>query len=383
MWLCIFNRGPPQSEGPSPAFPREPSQQLRSSRFHRIDAGHRVFQLYRPRLAEPRWAEPSSTLAVVCNIRVIVNCLFLLAVHQTRRCISKWGTPLSASDSNIAQSVNPEEEFPESNNLKRRRVGDKKSSDEFIELKQFINNLMLSQNKRLDLLENHIKEVKGLNTTLNTSCQEIEKSLNIMSDQMRSVETKIDLLESERKSMANHVLELEEKIDNLERNSVKTSIEIRNIPKFPQETKEMLYNMVQNLAQYLNINISKSDLRDVQRSLSKQDKKFSSVIVEFHNTFIMTTLLKEAKKHNKENISSRLNSSHIGLSPHNNPIYISEYLTAKSRRLFYMAREFAKKQNYAFCWCSKGRIYLRKELGSEYILIKHETRLEELKNKTK
>ncbi|KAJ0183173.1 hypothetical protein K1T71_001149 [Dendrolimus kikuchii] len=114
-----------------------------------------------------------------------------------------------------------------------------------------------------------------------------------MSDQMRSVETKIHLLESEKKSTAKHVMELEEKNDNLERNSVKTSIEIKNIPKFPQETKEMLCNMVQTLAQYLNFNISKSNLRDVQRSLSKQDKKFSSIIVEFHYTFIMTTLLKE------------------------------------------------------------------------------------------
>ncbi|KAJ0171526.1 hypothetical protein K1T71_013076 [Dendrolimus kikuchii] len=290
---------------------------------------------------------------------------------------------LSVSDSNIPQSSKPQEDMTDIRTSvpKRQRAAGKQSS-EFSELKQMINTLMSTQNKRLDLLEEHIKEVKAGTTAMNSTGQEIELGLNNMSEQLKNLESKIDSLELDKKAIAKNIISLEEKIDTIERLSLKTSIEIRNVPKSFQENKEILYNMLQNLMLTLNVNYNKSEIRDVQRTHNSKENKVSSLIVEFHNTLQLSSLMNSVKKYNKEN-AERLNSTHLGISGTGNlngPIYISECLTSKSKRLFYVTREFAKKYNYAFCWTSGGKIYLRKETGSQYILIKNEARLEELKN---
>ncbi|KAJ0177050.1 hypothetical protein K1T71_007059 [Dendrolimus kikuchii] len=290
---------------------------------------------------------------------------------------------LSVSDSNIPQLSNTEEDMTgiRTNAPKRQRAAGKQSA-EFAELKQMINTLMTTQNRRLDLLEEHIKEVKSVTTTMNSTSQEIELGMNNMSEQLKSLELKIDSIELDKKTLVNNIISLEEKIDTIERLSLKTSIEIRNVPKNSQENKEVLYNMIYNLMLSLKIDYNKSDIRDVQRTYNSKEKKYLSIIVEFQSSLLVASMMNSVKKFNKEN-TVRLNSGHLGISGINNQtglIYISECLTSKSKKLFYITREFAKKYNYAFCWSSGGRIYLRKDTGSPYILVKNEARLEELKN---
>ncbi|CAH2093521.1 unnamed protein product [Euphydryas editha] len=56
-------------------------------------------------------------------------------------------------------------------------------------------------------------------------------------------------------------------------------------------------------------------------------------------------------------------------------------LTAKGARLYFLARDLAKSQNYKFCWTSYGRIYVRKNENSPVIVIKNENHVNSLMQK--
>ncbi|CAG9122369.1 unnamed protein product [Plutella xylostella] len=85
--------------------------------------------------------------------------------------------------------------------------------------------------------------------------------------------------------------------------------------------------------------------------------------------------MKAAKAHNKQHSDRRLCAADIGYKGLNTPVYISEALTNKVRRLFFLARDFAKNQGYKFCWTSNGRVFLRKTPDSTHIEIKEESQL--------
>ncbi|KAL4708006.1 hypothetical protein ACJJTC_010622 [Scirpophaga incertulas] len=57
------------------------------------------------------------------------------------------------------------------------------------------------------------------------------------------------------------------------------------------------------------------------------------------------------------------------------PIFISENLTAKVKKLFYLSREFAKTHAYKFCWVTNGKIFLRKKENGTLSRIERESDL--------
>ncbi|KAG7307842.1 hypothetical protein JYU34_006445 [Plutella xylostella] len=247
------------------------------------------------------------------------------------------------------------------------------------EIKDFIKDLISNQNARLDRFENHIMEIKSQYTKIEDSNSSIEKSMNHMSDQLTSLENNISALEKERSNMVSQISLIEEKMENFERNLLKTSIEIRNVPKLSQgarETKEQLYALARSLSTILNVELKGSDIRDVMRYPSKKEAKSSTISIEFSNTLLKTRILQASKEYNKRNPSDKLNSSLLGLNSDKVPIYVAEKLSANSNRLFYMARSFTKSNNYLFCWTSEGRILIKKDTNSTYIVVKSESQLE-------
>lgn len=82
------------------------------------------------------------------------------------------------------------------------------------------------------------------------------------------------------------------------------------------------------------------------------------VIVEFASSSTEEHFLKTMKSDNKENKCNRLNTSDM----QGNVLYkyVSEALTAKSRRLYNIAREFIKSSGYERCWTFNGNVYVLK-----------------------
>lgn len=298
---------------------------------------------------------------------------------------------LSSTDvSQGSNSVTPTEEKNQGQGQKsaktRKRIRSEDSSDDFTvfknEMKDMLSSMFSSftstftskQNERMRAIERQLFEVKTHTLTIS----DIEKSLNNLSGQLTDMQNKIDKLEGDRKEIKNQIHEIEDRIDSSERAARKTCIEIRSVPKTQGERKDDLFNMVKKLLSHLNVEHSPGDLRDVYRIPNKLNNNISTLIVEFSSTLLKGAVLNSAKKHNTRD-SAKLNTRHLGLDVSPTLLYISEHLTPKSRRLHYLARDFARTQNFAFCWTSQGAIYLRKCEGTPHILIKTEAQLEAMK----
>lgn len=306
-------------------------------------------------------------------------------MYKTPPKSAKLSSPSHHSDTDIQKLCQEELLLPDfsknaSNRAKRRRPSNEEITDELAvfkeEMRDLIRQLFSTQNSRLDKLENHFIEIKKQYSHIETTNNEIEKSMTSLCNQLTSLESKITCLEQEKGSVAIQLSTLEEKIDSLDRNLIKTCIELRNVPKKQRETKSDLFTMVTQLSETLNIKLQATEIRDVVRLPSK--KEFSSVKVEFQNTLTKFQFLKSAKAYNNKNSSAKLNSVHVGFKDPKSPLYVAEHLSAKANRLFFVSRNFAKSHNFAYCWTANGRIMLRKDNESAYILVKNESQLQEL-----
>lgn len=270
-------------------------------------------------------------------------------------------------------------------NTKRPRLLDEcsleNSSSFKDEIMSMINQFRVSQNNRLDKLEEYMISIQEQNKSIQKTNSEIENSVSHLTRNVKTVEDKIDQLEHERKQLHSHICALEDKLDSMEISSLKTFTEIRNVPKIQNEKKPDLFGYVMNLSKTVNyLALTKTDIRDVARMPSKKDSSSSSVTIEFTNTLTKLSFLEAVKKYNQSKQQpEQLNSNNMGIQNSKQPIYISELLTAKMKRLLFLTRDFAKTAEYKYVWSSNGQIYLRKGEGKPYIRVKNEVHLNELK----
>lgn len=201
--------------------------------------------------------------------------------------------------------------------------------------------------------------------------KELKQSVSMMSDRYDDFLHKISALETERKLDKKTINDLENKLEMLERKSRLTAVEIRNIPKSDLESKDSLCGMVNCLGNVLDVHIDHNGIKDIHRINSKDNT--NPVIVDFTTRLLKDKFLKGVKKFNNGKTKPlKLNTTHLNSKFQLKPIYISESLTHKAHRLFYLARSFQKSHGYTFCWTTNGIIYLKKNADSSQIRIDSE-----------
>ncbi|KAJ0171313.1 hypothetical protein K1T71_012863 [Dendrolimus kikuchii] len=263
---------------------------------------------------------------------------------------------------------------------KRPRKQAKNNSDEEFavfkdDIKCMLEDWKNTQNSLLNKLIHEVADIKDQNNQIKQSNEEIEKSLDFLNLQYEDIKLKVQGLETERKEYLQHITFLETKIEDMERNAKLSSIEIRNVPLINKaETKTDLCNIVQNTCKALNVIVPQVAIRDVYR-LNKKNTKSSTIIADFTSVILKNEVIQGIKNYNNQHPGHRLSSAAIGFTEQDTPIYVSEALTGKGRRLFFLARDLAKTLNYKFCWTSKGRIFLRKTSDSSHIEVKDENQL--------
>lgn len=211
-----------------------------------------------------------------------------------------------------------------------------------------------------------------------SSIYEVKVSMDFMSQKYDEVLKRVDLLEKEKIAQDSQILLLENKIDTLERLSRGTSIELRNIPQAPKEAREDIKNLVIKTAEQLSITLDSSEIRDVYRVNLKTSKP---IIAEFTTVSMRDRFVGSYKKFNREHQTNKFSTTNLSITGPSNPVYISENLTQRDRKLYYLAREFTKSNDYSFCWTSFGRIFVRRSEGSPPIRISCEGDLDNLQNK--
>lgn len=221
----------------------------------------------------------------------------------------------------------------------------------------------------LDTLQNMMNELLKQNS-------EIKESIAFISKQYDDMKNKVDILESEKKADRLYIQQLEDRVDSLERTLNTKKIEIRNIPLSPTVKEEDLCKIVQNATNVIGAHIEKSEIREVYCT-NKKDKA-SRIIVELTSASTKDHIIKKARYFNSTNKQNKLNSTHLNMDGPATPIYVSEYLPPQTQHLYYLARKFAKEQNYMYCWTSFGKIFLKKNDKVKASIIKRETDLENI-----
>ncbi|CAH2216335.1 jg23165, partial [Pararge aegeria aegeria] len=160
------------------------------------------------------------------------------------------------------------------------------------------------------------------------------------------------------------------------------NFEIKNVPKKVNETKEDLIEMVNCLSKSVGTSIAVSDIKDIYRVRGKrEDISNTPIVVETSSAIFKTDLLKMCKNYNVKH-KSKLCAKHLGFrTSEDTPIFVSEQLTPKGARLYFLARELVRTKAYRFCWTAYGKVFVRKDENSPIITIKNETQISYLLKK--
>lgn len=272
------------------------------------------------------------------------------------------------SDPNLSASCDAELQSPAfvTQRFKRRR------DDDEIEIIDILKELKTGQTSFASAL-------KSVKDDLMAQYVKLQESVEFMSTKYDEVLERMKQIESSRLEDRKYIQQLEDKVEYLEKRSRYASVEIRNIPNKEKESKQDLLSTVIKLGKTVNCQIQPNDVKDTFRTNSKSGNK--TVIVELTSVIKKEHLIKSVISFNKNrNRDDKLNSTHLNIDGPKTPIYMSDNLSAKTRKLFMLAREFSSASYFKYCWTSYGQIYLRKEDRSPRIRIDSELDLSVLKN---
>lgn len=235
-----------------------------------------------------------------------------------------------------------------------------------------------------DLLKSHtnqtnskLKTLQAAKSEIISQNAEIKETISYISKQYDDMALRTDKLEAQRKTDLAYINQLEDRVEILERMTNMSKLEFKNIPKSQGEDKERLCNLAIETASTLGTTLQRQEIKDIFRISKKEGA--STIIVDFTSVTMKDNIIKGVRKFNKQNKGNKLNTSHIKIAGPSKPIFITECLTLKAQRLYYLARNYAKENNYKVCWTSYGKVFLRKADGEKQILVKNESDIQKLR----
>ncbi|CAH0397422.1 unnamed protein product [Chilo suppressalis] len=281
--------------------------------------------------------------------------------------------PHYGSDSTlyVGDSVD-KQDYNKTKRLKRRLEDSTESSNSILtELRAMIGDLRVQQDSKLETLKTAMENIQEQNI-------DIKISLEFMSDKYDELLDKFNSLQQENSQYKSRITYLESKIEQFERKSRASSIEMRNVIKMESENRYSLIELTKNVGKLTDVPIQDCDIRDAFRMKMKQNIN-GPIIIDFTTTVLRDNFLKSAKSYNKTNPEQQFSTTILGQSGPQNYIFIGESLTPQAKRLHYLARDFAKTFGYKHCWTSYGKIYLRRSKNNPHIRIDGEEDLTKLK----
>ncbi|KAJ8704375.1 hypothetical protein PYW08_013099 [Mythimna loreyi] len=204
-----------------------------------------------------------------------------------------------------------------------------------------------------------------------------------MNQQFEELKKEVEKLKRERQEQRCYIEGLEKKTTDLQYKSRSSGIEIRNIPHTDNETAPGLIKTVCSIGKQAGMSISETEFRDIYRLPGKNTKGTTApttrpIIAEFTIMQTKQNVLSAIRSYNsKKTKVNKLNTELIGIPGRIQAVYVAEQLYSATKHLFYLAREFAKKNEFAYCWVSNGNVFLRKQTGDKQLLIKSEKCLQD------
>lgn len=205
--------------------------------------------------------------------------------------------------------------------------------------------------------------------------EDIRATLDFLGKNYDSLQVRMEKLENTREADMQNLRTLEDKLESLERVSRSSCLEIRNIPVFPAESKSSLLDTFVNAGEVLGVPIQKNEVKDIFRIKTK-DPSNGTVIVDLCSTLKKEKIISMFRKFNKG--TSRLKTDHLHIKGQSKPVFISENLTSRMKRIFFLARDYAKVNDFKFCWVSHGKIFLKKRENGPLIRVTKDSDLDGL-----
>lgn len=216
--------------------------------------------------------------------------------------------------------------------------------------------------------------IKKQNEEILKTNSNLEKLIEMNTTNYNNLKKEFDTLKAENILNMQKIVTLENQLDNFERSQRINMIEIQGIPI---DVKETSSDLTVKLHSLLNIDCDKSDLK---KTFFNRKGKKSSLLVEFtefekKKKFINTFKLLKKDKNRVPFAKDICNTEK------NTQLYVSDFLTPKNKRLFFLARNLQKNNMYKFCWISNGRVMLRERENCPAINIQNEEQVLKLGEK--
>ncbi|CAB3244667.1 unnamed protein product [Arctia plantaginis] len=240
------------------------------------------------------------------------------------------------------------------------------------EMKKMMSLFTANQSTEMIKITTTLKEIQYSNSS-------IENSIAFLTAQNEEYKQKIIQLENQAKEDKKYIVILENKMEEMLIGSRKANFVIQNVPKRNNETKEDLIEMTLFLSQTIGCNINKHDIKDIYRVRGRNlELKKSPIVVETGSTLLKTEIMKTAKAFNIKH-KAKLCCKHLGFKTQvDDPIFLSEHLTAKGSRLHFLARDLVKSGSHKYCWTSYGNVYVMKDDQAPTITIRNEEQVHKL-----
>lgn len=274
------------------------------------------------------------------------------------------------SEPNISLSAEPSEVCMDTNiTCRKKRTRDDQANllnmNEFKdEISSIIKDLKKEQTLFYSNIESTLLEIKN-------QYSKLQDSVDFTANKYDEMLNKMQEYDVERKENRDYISRLEARLDQLEKQSKISSLEIKNVPKTANESKLDLSNVVRNIGNVLDTTVVQSDIKDIYR-INSTNSMNNTIIVDFTTVILKSKLLQSVRTFNKNNINDKLNTTHLRVDGPKVPIYISDNLPPRVRKIFFLAREYAAQHKYKHCWSAYGKVYLRKEDGAQRFTVNSE-----------
>ena len=215
-----------------------------------------------------------------------------------------------------------------------------------------------------------VKEIKKMNTDLDTSIQFMNSKFELVVKQNKELTEKVSKLVDENqvikgqlKGMNKDNNSLTSQVDFLERNLKGKNVEICGVPFVKNEN---VVDLAVKVIKNVDSEFVQDDI-DYARRLIKKDNNnvvtYGPVLVRFKSMSKRNYIYRK-KKNLKDVKLNLVNDGH-------KKVFLNENLTTRNKKIFYHANIFRKQYQWKFIWTSNGMVFLRKNETSDAVIVRN------------
>lgn len=227
-------------------------------------------------------------------------------------------------------------------------------------------------------LSNQLKTLKTEISEMKDSMEFLSNKYEDMAKEHEKSKATLTQLAHKNKELTSTVTDLSTRINQLEQSARSNNVEIQCVPESKQEN---VVDIVKKLGSVVSCELTDKEIVHCTRiaKLDRNNPRPRSIIVQLPSPRARDLFMASCTKYNKLHPQNKLNSASLGLSGNATPIFVVEHLSPANKALHAATRLIAKKEKgYKYVWIRSGKIYVRKDDNTEYILIKNMDTLKKL-----